>query len=210
MLLLLPALALGALVGEAARRVVLGGRYRRPEDEPRLDDARWSPLLGALAFGAVAQTSAALPVGVRVVAHVAAGLLVLLSLVDLDVHRLPDALVRPLAVGLLLAAAAAGAMTSSWAPLLHSLLGGAALYGLFYLLALAPSGFGYGDVKLAGALGLGLGPLGPGAVVTAPLLAMLVGGVVAVGLLLTGRARRSTHLAFGPALALGALLALGA
>jgi prepilin signal peptidase PulO-like enzyme (type II secretory pathway) len=70
------------------------------------------------------------------------------------------------------------------------------------------SGLGFGDVKLAGVLGLPLGWLGWPAVLLGLALPHLLAGPVALFLLLTGRAKRGTGLPFGPALLAGALLAI--
>lgn len=209
-MLVIAAALLGALLGWAARAVVLSGRYRRPDDAPHLRSAWWAPLAGAAACAQAVRGLDGRPWPVLVAALPAVGILVLLALVDLDVHRLPTVLIRPLALGLLALDAAAALRGGAWWPLTQGLAGGLALYLAFYLLAAIPSGFGYGDVRLAGALGLGLGPLGAGPVVTAPALAVLLGGLAAMTLLLTGRAHRTSPVPFGPALVAGALLALGA
>jgi leader peptidase (prepilin peptidase)/N-methyltransferase len=79
--------------------------------------------------------------------------------------------------------------------------------GGFLLVAalLSPSGLGLGDVKLAFVLGLFLGT---------PVIVAIVGGLVAacvpgvILILVHGRGGRKTHLALGPFLALGGMLAL--
>lgn len=66
-------------------------------------------------------------------------------------------------------------------------------------------GLGLGDVKLTAVLGL---YLGYSDTVLALFIAFFAGGVVATVLLVTGRASRHTRLAFGPFLALGALVTM--
>ncbi len=127
--------------------------------------------------------------------------LVLLSLQDIREGLLPNRLQLPLALyGLLLAALQAGGL-----PLcaLASSLSGA----LFLLLLrwLTRGGLGLGDVKLTALLGLYLGSAG---LVLALLLAFLLGAVIGGFLLLTSRKSRGETIAFGPFLALGAVLAL--
>jgi leader peptidase (prepilin peptidase) / N-methyltransferase len=62
-------------------------------------------------------------------------------------------------------------------------------------------------VKLAAVLGAPLGWLGWPAVLLGAVLPVLLGGVAALALLVTGRIRRDTPVPFGPALVAGFLLA---
>jgi prepilin signal peptidase PulO-like enzyme (type II secretory pathway) len=82
----------------------------------------------------------------------------------------------------------------------QGLLGGAVLFSLLFLVALASrGGMGGGDIKLALGIGLALGwKLG----LVALAIAILAGGVLAVILLVAGK--RGKALPFGPFLALGA------
>lgn len=136
---------------------------------------------------------------------------VALTLIDLEHHRLPDAIVLPaypvLATLLVLASWGGG----DWSALLRAAIGGGALW-LFYfvLLLVKPGAMGFGDVKLAGVLGAGLAWLGWGTLVVGAFGAFLFGGVYAIGLLLTKRAGRSTGIPFGPWMVLGAALGLAA
>lgn len=82
---------------------------------------------------------------------------------------------------------------------------GAASAGFFFLIALLfPRGMGMGDVKLAGMMGFFLGR----SVVVGLFLGFLIGAVVGVGLIATGRKGRKSKVPFGPFLAAGALIAL--
>jgi leader peptidase (prepilin peptidase)/N-methyltransferase len=130
-------------------------------------------------------------------------------LIDLDTRRLPDAIVLPsYPVGVALLAVAATA-TGEWSPLLRGLLGMAAMYGFYFAIRFAyPKGMGYGDVKLAGVLGLYTGFLGWGAWAVALFGGFLLGGVVSIGLVLAGRAGRRSKVPYGPFMVLGALLAV--
>lgn len=134
---------------------------------------------------------------------------VALWMIDLDVKRLPNAIVLPsygVAGGLLTVAAAA---TGEWGSLLRAVLGMAALFGLYFLLALVyPAGMGFGDVKLAGVLGLYLGWLGWAEVVSGGFLGFLLGGVIGLALMAVRRAGRKSQIPFGPFMLAGALIAI--
>lgn len=138
-----------------------------------------------------------------------AAIAVALAVIDLDVLRLPDAIVLPsypIAGALLLLAAA---VQGDWGSALRALAGAAALGGLYLALAmLMPGGMGFGDVKLAGLLGLYLGWLGWGPVLVGAFAAFLLGGLVGLALLVTGRAGRRSAIPFGPHMLAGALLAV--
>jgi leader peptidase (prepilin peptidase)/N-methyltransferase len=67
---------------------------------------------------------------------------------------------------------------------------------------------GFGDVKLAGVLGLTLGWLGWGQLAIGGFLGFFLGAVVGGLLMLLGRARRKSKIPFGPFMLVGALLAI--
>jgi leader peptidase (prepilin peptidase) / N-methyltransferase len=138
-----------------------------------------------------------------------AAIAVALTLIDVDVRRLPNAIVLPsyavAAVLLLLPAVAEG----EWHAYVRALLGGAALFAVYFALALAyPAGMGFGDVKLAGVLGIYLGWLGWGELAVGAFLGFLLGGVWGVALLMAGRAGRKSAIPFGPFMLAGVLLAV--
>ncbi|MFI2752061.1 prepilin peptidase [Cellulomonas sp. P22] len=149
-------------------------------------------------FGAVA----VLPAVLYVVA-----ISVALALIDIDVRRLPDAIVLPsypVAVALLALASWNPGGASDWGALVRALIGGASMFLAYFVLVIVyPPGMGLGDVKLAGVLGLFLGWFGWSALVVGWFSAFLLGGVFSVGLLLTGRAGRKSGIPFGPWLLLG-------
>jgi leader peptidase (prepilin peptidase)/N-methyltransferase len=67
---------------------------------------------------------------------------------------------------------------------------------------------GFGDVKLAGVLGLYLGWLGWSEVIAGGFLGFLLGGVVGGALMAMHRAGRKSSLPFGPFMLLGAFVAI--
>ena len=128
---------------------------------------------------------------------------VALALIDIDVRRLPDVLTLPsypVVAGLLALAALAG----GGGDLLRALLGGAALYAVYLALALT-GGMGFGDVKLAGVLGMATAWPGWGTWTVGLFLGFLLGGVFGIGLIALGRGSRKTTVPFGPFMLVGAL-----
>jgi leader peptidase (prepilin peptidase) / N-methyltransferase len=90
--------------------------------------------------------------------------------------------------------------------MLSQLLGGAAASGIYLLIWLAyPKGMGFGDVELAAFVGLVTGY--PGALV-AVFASVVLGGFAALGLLVLGKAKRSSYIPYAPFLVVGALLML--
>ena len=132
-----------------------------------------------------------------------------LTLIDLDTHTLPNRIVLPsIGVGVvLLAIASVG--TGEWMSLVTALLGGAALFAFYFIVALvSPRGMGMGDVKLAALLGLYLGWLGWGPLAVGAFAAFLLGGLFAVVLLVVRRAGRGSGIPFGPWMIAGAWLGI--
>jgi len=148
---------------------------------------------------------------------VAAGvsLMLVVALIDLDHKIIPNKIILPSLVVLLILSPFWTEMGISRTFLGNDNLGGtvinSVLSGLgasmfFLVIALIyPSGLGMGDVKLGGVIGLLVGY--PGALL-ALWLAIVVGGVVAVGLVLFTKFGRKDAIPFGPFLSMGAVVAL--
>ena len=85
-------------------------------------------------------------------------------------------------------------------------LGGAIGFAIFLLIALVSrGGMGWGDVKLAALIGLATGfPL----VFAAIIMGAILGGIVAVALLIARRKKRRDPIPFGPFLAVAAMVTL--
>lgn len=194
--------------GEPPLACCRGGRYARlPSGRCPACGERGGPAPGlvelvAAGVGAALGSAAQWPTA-PVLAWV--GLFgVVLGFVDAAVFRLPDVLTLPLALGtagLLVATADQGDV------LLRCLYAGLAFGACYGVLALlAPMGFG--DAKLAPSLGALLGWYGWRTVLAGFFYGFLLLSLWGAALLLTRRSKRGDSLAFGPAMLLGALLAV--
>lgn len=143
--------------------------------------------------------------------------LVAVSVIDLQLHRIPDRITFPtLALALPLIVAVSVQQDNADA-IEAALIGSAAYFLLLFVTHLVyPAGMGFGDVKLALVMGLYLGwmgwtplypVLGPiRLVLYALMLGCTVGVVFGVGVQIATRRRGA--FAFGPALAVGCLVVL--
>ncbi|HEY3715517.1 MAG TPA: prepilin peptidase [Jatrophihabitantaceae bacterium] len=134
---------------------------------------------------------------------------VALTVIDLDVRRLPNAIVLPaypvLAALLAIAAFAQGDPGA----LIRAAVGSLALLALYLALALAhPGGLGFGDVKLAGIVGGVLAFVSYQALLVGAFAAFVAGGVAGLVTIASGRGTRRSAIPFGPFMIAGALLAL--
>jgi leader peptidase (prepilin peptidase)/N-methyltransferase len=134
-----------------------------------------------------------------------AALSVVLGLIDLDTHTLPDRIVLPsYVVGVILLGATAVA-NGNYSALLRAITGMVALWLLYLIIALSsPGGIGYGDVKFAGVIGLFLGYLGWGALITGAFAAFILGGSFGLALVASRKANRKSGIPFGPWMLAGA------
>ena len=134
--------------------------------------------------------------------------LVVVSVVDLDHLIISRRVVYPtLCITAPLLALAAVA-TGAWAHLGSAAIGGVVGFGSLLVVHLvAPHGMGFGDVRLAGLIGMMLGWLGLGYGVVALLLALVLASVVGVALIATRLRSRTDAVPLGPFMAVGAVLA---
>ncbi|WP_098013885.1 MULTISPECIES: A24 family peptidase [unclassified Streptomyces] len=134
---------------------------------------------------------------------------VLLAVVDRRVHRLPDPLTLPLAAAVVLLLGGAALLPGHAGSWTSGLLGGLALGGFYFLLFLInPNGMGFGDVKLALALGVALGWYGWTVLFVGGFAGFLFGALYGLALVLLRRAGRRTGIPFGPFMIGGALTGL--
>ncbi len=130
-----------------------------------------------------------------------------LVIIDVRQLRLPDRLLAPAALAAAVLLAIAAAVRAEWFPLARAAGAAVGTYLLFFVVAWgSPRSFGFGDVKLAALLAGYLGWLGWTHVVYGLFAGFVCGSVVALFLLLLGRAAWRSHLPFGPALIVGAML----
>lgn len=132
-----------------------------------------------------------------------------LALIDLDTHRLPDALTLPsypVFAGLLAVGAVAG---SDSGHVVRALLAGAGSY-LFYraVYHLYRGGLGFGDVKLVGVLGMASGWVGWGAWAVDLFAGCLLGAVWGVAAMALGKGQWRSAIPYGPFLLAGCLVAV--
>ena len=132
--------------------------------------------------------------------------LVVLTAIDLDHQLLPDSLTLPLVwIGLLLNID--NTFVSLESAVLGAVFGYLCLWAVFWLFKIATGkeGMGYGDFKLLAALGAWFGLA---ALPTIVLLSSVVGAVLGVALIVTGKQDRETPMPFGPFLAGAGLIHL--
>jgi leader peptidase (prepilin peptidase) / N-methyltransferase len=162
---------------------------------------RARPLGSTLAAGLAAAALARYGLSAAgLIAAFTCGVLVVLSVIDFESHRLPNNIVLPSAAIVLVARLASAEHWQAW------LGAGLAAFAFFLVFALIyPAGLGMGDVKLALVLGFALG----GAVLPALVVGTLAGGAAGIVLLVrNGAEARRRAIPFGPFLAFGAIAVL--
>jgi leader peptidase (prepilin peptidase) / N-methyltransferase len=139
---------------------------------------------------------------------------VVATAIDLEHRIIPNRLTLRLPLVLLPLLALTAALDGTWADLRRSLVAGVAIPLVMFLLSelfrllRGQSGMGMGDVKYAISIGLVVGYLGGLHLVVWAYGSIISAVVIAVGLMLTGRAKLASRIPFGPYLAIGAMLAI--
>lgn len=205
----------GLLVGRALQHRIADGGYRLDDEDgalPRWATARIMVLTGAV-WGLLAWRLGPVSGWALLPAYLAFGVVgVALAWIDADVHRLPLGLTRPAYVILVGQLALASLSSGDWGAFRRAAIAGAVTWFVYFLLALLAallrSGFGFGDVQLAGLIGLATGYLSAWGPVVATYAAFLLSGVYAVWRLVTRRGTRKDDIPFGPWMLLGTLIAL--
>lgn len=138
-----------------------------------------------------------------------AGIGIWLLAIDARTHRLPNRIVLP-TLGASLVLACADALVTQRTGALIGALPGMLILGALYAVLRGTSGggIGGGDVKLAALIGLVLGWHGWQVLVIGAASAFVLGALYALALMALRRANRSTRIAFGPWMIIGAVLGI--
>lgn len=135
--------------------------------------------------------------------------LIALAVADAEHLVLPKRLIHPCLVGVFTLLVVAAAGDDRWARLGQATAAGVATWAVFAAIHLArPADLGFGDVRLAGLLGLGLGWLSPILPAVGVFVGCVAAGMAWALLRVAGRVSRNTPLPFGTFLAVGAILAV--
>jgi leader peptidase (prepilin peptidase) / N-methyltransferase len=138
--------------------------------------------------------------------------LVVATVIDLEFRIIPNRLTLRLPFVLLPLLMGAAAIDGAWTDLRRAIIAGIAVPGAMFLLSEAfrlvrgQAGIGMGDIKLAISIGLLVGYLGGLELVVFAYGTIISAVIIAVGLMLAGRAKLASRIPFGPYLAIGALL----
>jgi len=164
-------------------------------------------LLTATLYGAVAARLGLDPALPAFLVLMAA--LVAISAIDLEHFIVPNRVVYPalfISTPMLVVAAAVG---RDWRSLWGAAVGGLLAWGTLLVIHLvSPAGMGFGDVRLAGLIGVHLGWLSLRHVVLGLFLAFLTAAVTGIVLIATALRTRKDKVPFGPFLAIGAVLTI--
>ncbi len=133
--------------------------------------------------------------------------LVAMSVADVRVGLVPRKFLYPTLIGVAVGLLAASAVESDWHRALTAVVSGVVAFAVFFVVwFIAPRALGFGDVRLAGLIGLSLGWLGYAETYLGFLAAFVIGAVIGVAKMVVSGTGRRTALPFGPALALGAVV----
>lgn len=133
---------------------------------------------------------------------------VFLSYIDVQTKLLPTRIIAPSYAVVTCLLVVAALLDGSSAGLARAALGWVVMGGFYFVLWFVhPAGIGYGDVRLAGLLGLALGYLGWGQLLTGMYAGFLLGGIGGAVLALARLVDRRRY-PFGPFMVLGALAGL--
>ena len=140
--------------------------------------------------------------------------LVVATAIDLEHRIIPNRLTLRLPLILLPLVMLAAALDSAWSDLIRGLIAAIALPGIMlalselFRLLRGQAGIGMGDIKLAISLGLVIGYLGGLELVVFAYATIISAVIIAIVLLLAGKAKLASRIPFGPYLAVGAMVVI--
>ncbi len=133
---------------------------------------------------------------------------IILVAIDASTRRLPDAVLAPTLVVVLVLLVVAGIVDHRSSELVGALTGGAATFAGYSLLALVTAGLGFGDCKLAALLGLVLGWFGWEALAAGVTLGFLLAACYLLARMVIGRFSPSEQIPLAPFMLVGAFTVL--
>jgi leader peptidase (prepilin peptidase)/N-methyltransferase len=134
-------------------------------------------------------------------------LLVVISITDLSHRLVPRRLIYGALTLIVPLLVATSAVDHTWHSLDGALIGGLVAFGLFFAIWwFIPRGMGYGDVRLAGLIGIATGYLSLLHAYLAFLGGFIIGLLFGVGMMVVFGSGRKTRIPFAPALAIGAVI----
>jgi leader peptidase (prepilin peptidase)/N-methyltransferase len=135
--------------------------------------------------------------------------LVTVAAVDVEQRVIPNRVLRPAMALTVLLLGGAAIVDGAGGAALDALIGGALAFAAMFLVHLGqPRGLGFGDVRLAGFIGLYLGWLGLGDVAVGLVLGFLLAAVAGLVLIAATGRGFMVRLPFAPFLGAGAVLAV--
>lgn len=136
-----------------------------------------------------------------------AGTLVTVSAIDLEHFIVPNHIVYPVLAATIPLFGVLSLVDGAPIALARAAVGGAIGFGALLVIHLVqPRGMGFGDVRLAGVIGIYLGWLSIGDVALGLVLGFCLAAVLGIALLAAGKAGRKARVPFAPFLALGAMI----
>jgi leader peptidase (prepilin peptidase) / N-methyltransferase len=206
---------LGLVIGWMLDPVITRVPRKQPVLGPPAPDEPASPrgrrvavaLINAALFGAMA---ARFDDSWTLVAYlVLTATLVALAVIDLETYLLPNRIVYPLTVAMLVLLPLGLLADGDTDAIGRGLLAGVIAFAAFFVVHLiSPRGMGFGDVKLSFTLGLALGCVGWGEMILGLFLGFFYGAIIGLVILAVSKRGRGQAVPFGPFLAAGAVTAL--
>ncbi len=164
-------------------------------------------LLCAVLGGAVSGRFGLHPIAMAYWAFVV--MLVTVSVTDLTHRLVPRRLIYAGLVVMVAVQVVVCAADRTWHDLAGAAIAGGVAFGLFFAIwFFVPRGMGFGDVRLAGVIGVGLGYLSLLHAYLGFLAGFVIGLLLGVVVMVGSGGGRKTRVPFGPPLAVGAVLAV--